>query len=95
MTYLQGFCESQGENQPVKTDKGSGILSLCTTAIFMAMNVALSSFGRAFIYATPAAAVAKLPFRILQATVGAVVGMILCWPCGLHKVYTAKILKNR
>lgn len=37
----------------------------------------------------------KVPFRILQATVGAVVGMILCWPCVLHKVYTAKILKNR
>mgnify|MGYP004529658201 FL=1 len=53
------------------------------------------SLGRAFIYATPAAAVAKLPFQILQAAVGAVVGMILCWPCGLHKVYTAKILKNR
>lgn len=53
------------------------------------------SLGRAFIYATPAVAVAKLPFRILQAAVGAVVGMILCWPCGLHKVYTAKILKNR
>ena len=61
----------------------------------MAMNVALSSLGRAFIYATPAAAVAKFPFQILQAAVGAVVGMILCWPCGLHKVYTAKILKNR
>ena len=53
------------------------------------------SLGRAFIYATPAAAVAKLPFQILQAAVGAVVGMLLCWPCGLHKVYTAKILKNR
>ena len=53
------------------------------------------SLDRAFIYATPAVAVAKLPFRILQATVGAVVGMILCLPCGLHKVYTAKILKNR
>lgn len=53
------------------------------------------SLGRAFIYASPAAAVAKLPFRIVQAAVGAVVGMILCLPCGLHKVYTAKILKNR
>ena len=53
------------------------------------------SLGRAFIYASPAAAVVKLPFQILQAAVGAVVGMILCWPCGLHKVYTAKILKNR
>ena len=47
------------------------------------------------IYSTPAAAAAKLPFQILQAAVGAVVGMILCWPCRLHKVYTAKILKNR
>ena len=53
------------------------------------------SLGRAFIYATPATAAAKLPFQILQAAVGAVVGMILCWPCGLHKVYTTKILKNR
>ena len=53
------------------------------------------SLGRAFIYSTPAAAVAKLPFQILQSAVGAVVGMILCWSCGLHKVYTTKILKNR
>ena len=27
MTYLQGFCESQGENQPVKTDESSVIFS--------------------------------------------------------------------
>lgn len=53
------------------------------------------SLGRAFIYATPAAAITKLPFQILQAAVGAVVGMILCWPCGLHKIYNTKILKNR
>ena len=27
MTYLQGFCESQGKNQPVKTDESSVIFS--------------------------------------------------------------------
>ena len=53
------------------------------------------SLDRAFIYSTRAVYVYKFPLRILQAAVGAVVGMILCWPCGLHKVYTAKILKNR
>ena len=26
-TYLQGFCESQGENPPVKTDESSNIIS--------------------------------------------------------------------
>ena len=27
LTYLQGFCESQGKNQPVKTDESSVIFS--------------------------------------------------------------------
>ena len=37
------------------------------------------SLGRAFIYATPAAAIAKLPYQILQALVGAALGMVLRW----------------
>jgi len=45
------------------------------------------SFGRAYIYSTPEYAILKLPFQILQAGVGAVAGMILCWKCGLHKLY--------
>lgn len=45
------------------------------------------SLGRAFIYSTPEYAWVKLPYQILQAGVGAVVGMILCWKCGLYKLY--------
>ena len=37
------------------------------------------SLGRAFVYASPAAAIAKLPFQILQASVGAAGAMILCF----------------
>lgn len=45
------------------------------------------TIGRAFIYGTPEAAVLKLPFQILQATVGAVLGMVLCWVCRIRKAY--------
>ena len=45
------------------------------------------SLGRAFIYSTPEYAVMKLPYQILQAVVGAVVGMILCWKFGIRKLY--------
>lgn len=49
------------------------------------------SLGRAFIYATPEAALVKLPYQILQAAVGAVLGMVLCWSCGIHKLYNKGI----
>lgn len=52
------------------------------------------SLGRAFIYSTPAYAVAKLPFQILQAVVGTVFGMLLCWKFGIHKLYTNKLMKK-
>ena len=50
------------------------------------------SLGRAFIYSTPEYAILKLPYQILQAVVGAVVGMLLCWKCGIHKLYK-KVIK--
>ena len=37
------------------------------------------SLGRAFIYSTPEYALLKLPYQILQAVVGAVLGMLICW----------------
>lgn len=52
------------------------------------------SIGRAFIYSTPEYAIAKLPFQILQAVVGAVFGMILCWNCGIHKMYVKTIIRH-
>lgn len=37
------------------------------------------SLGRAFLYSTPEYAILKLPYQILQAAVGAVVGMLVCF----------------
>ena len=48
------------------------------------------SLGRAYIYSTPEYAILKLPYQILQAVVGAVVGRILCWKCGLAKLFDRK-----
>lgn len=45
------------------------------------------SLGRAFIYSTPEYAILKLPYQILQAVVGAVLGMVICWRCGIYKVF--------
>ncbi len=49
------------------------------------------SLGRAFIYSTPEYAIMKLPYQILQAVVGAVLGMVLCWKCGVKKLYNKAI----
>ena len=53
------------------------------------------SLGRAFIYSTPEYAILKLPYQILQAAVGAVAGMVLCWKCGIHKLYTSGVLTRQ
>lgn len=37
------------------------------------------SLGRAFIYATPEAALVKLPYQILQAAVGAAAAVVICY----------------
>lgn len=50
------------------------------------------SLGRAFIYSTIEYAILKLPYQILQATVGAVVGMILVWKCRIHKFFDRLVL---
>lgn len=52
------------------------------------------SLGRAFIYSTPEYALIKLPFQILQAAVGAVAGMLLCWKFGIHELFT-RITKTK
>ena len=49
------------------------------------------TLGRAFVYSTPEAAVLKLPFEVLQGAVGAVLGMILCWNCGIRKQFIRMI----
>lgn len=52
------------------------------------------TIGRAFFYSTPEYAIMKLPFQILQAAVGAVFGMLLCWKFGIHKLYNTTLLQK-
>jgi len=69
-------------------------ISLCARRLFKSRPVAASwvgvslgavimvvgySLGRAYIYSTPAYAILKLPYQILQAAVGAVAGTLLRW----------------
>lgn len=67
------------KNRPVLA---SGI-GVALGAVIMVVGYSL---GRAFIYSTPEYAILKLPYQILQAAVGAVLGMILCFKCGLIKL---------
>ena len=45
------------------------------------------SIGRAFFYSTPETALIKLPYQTLQAAVGAVFGMLICWKLGIRKLF--------
>ena len=78
------------------------VISLCTrrmlkdrpvtasamgSAFGLLITVVGYTLGRAFIYGTPAYAVAKLPFQILQTAVGSAAALLLCWKAGLVKLY--------
>lgn len=56
------------------------IIGVFLGAIIMVVGYSL---GRAFIYSTPHYAYLKLPYQILQATVGAVFGVLLAYKAGL------------
>ena len=72
-------------------DRPSGsAIGVTIGAVIMVVGYSL---GRAFIYSTPEYAVMKLPFQILQAVVGAVAGMLLCWKCGVYKLYNRALVK--
>lgn len=72
---------------PIKKSIGS-LIGVIIGAVIMVVGYSL---GRAFIYSTPEYALVKLPYQILQAAVGAVFGMILCYECKLYKAF-CKIL---
>ncbi|MBR5926044.1 MAG: ECF transporter S component, partial [Firmicutes bacterium] len=69
------------QNNP-KLASGLGVLA---GAVIMVVGYSL---GRAYVYSTPEYAIIKLPFQILQALVGVVFGMLLCWKFGVHKLFT-------
>lgn len=58
----------------------SAVLGVLLGAIIMVVGYSL---GRAFIYSTPHYAYIKLPYQILQAAVGAVGSIVLCFKAGL------------
>ncbi len=60
------------------------IIGVILGAIIM---IAGYTFGRAFIYSTPEYSIIKLPYEILQATVGAVVSIIIVFPLRIRVLY--------
>ena len=67
--------------------------SLAITILGGVVMVAGYTLGRAYVYSTPAYAIVKLPFEILQAGFGAVMAMVLCYPMRLKSLYD-KIVAN-
>lgn len=51
------------------------------------------TLGRAYLYSTPEYAVIKLPYEVLQAGIGVIAGILLCFPCRLHEIY-CKVIEN-
>lgn len=62
----------------------AAVVGVTLGAIIMVVGYSL---GRAFLYSTIEYAILKLPFQILQAAVGAVVGTLLCFKGGLLKIW--------
>jgi len=60
-----------------KQNLAAAVVGVIIGAVIMVVGYSL---GRAYIYSTPEYAILKLPYQILQAGVGAVVGILLCFP---------------
>lgn len=67
-----------------KHEKTGAIIGVAIGAVIMVVGYSL---GRAFIYSTPEYAILKLPYQILQAAVGAIVAVILCYQCKIRALY--------
>lgn len=65
--------------------------SLIGVSLGVIIMVAGYSLGRAFVYGTPEYAILKLPFQFLQATVGAVIGMLLYWKYGIKDFFQCRL----
>ena len=82
---LQAFVISLFVHRIMKQSPVKG--SMIGTVIGWIITFTGYSLGRAFIYSTPAYAIAKLPFQILQTAVGSVLALLLCWKCGIVDIY--------
>ena len=68
----------------------AAIIAVIVGSVIM---IAGYSIGRAFFYATPHAAIIKLPYQILQAGIGAVLSVVLVHFCGIGKLYNKMMTK--
>lgn len=82
---LQAVAVSLCANHLFKKHRSYG--ALVGVILCIVINVVGYSLGRSFVYATPEAALLKLPFQIFQATFGAVVAMLLCFSTGLKQFW--------
>lgn len=57
-------------------------------AVIMVIGYTL---GKTFVYSTFEYAMIKLPYEIAQGAIGAIIGMVLCWKCGIHKLFNNMI----
>lgn len=78
------LCAHRNGREP---DLKGSVIGVAAGAVIM---VAGYTLGRAFLYSTPAYAVMKLPFQILQAAIGAVSGPVLVFRAGLRRFASAK-----
>ena len=67
------------------------VIGVAIGAVIMVVGYTL---GRAYVYSTPEYAMVKLPFQILQAAVGAVAGVVLCFHFRLKRLFEKHILKG-
>ncbi|MBM7686371.1 hypothetical protein, partial [Defluviitalea raffinosedens] len=72
------------KNKPVLA---SGI-GVTIGAVIMVVGYTL---GKIYVYSTFEYVMVKLPYEIAQGAVGAVFGMLLCWRCGIHKLFNHMI----
>lgn len=88
---IQAFVISVFANRLfAKNHKLGAIIGVSIGAVIMTIGYTV---GRAYIYSTPEYAIIKLPYEIMQALIGAVAGVIICYPCNLRKIYH-KMLEN-
>ena len=82
---LQALVISLFVHQIFRTRPMAG--SVIGALVGLVITVTGYTLGRAFLYSTPAYAIAKFPFQILQTLVGSALALLLCWKLGVVKLY--------
>lgn len=77
-----------GTRRPLAADA----LGVSLGAVIMVVGYSL---GRAFLYSTPEYALLKLPYQILQAVIGAGMGLLLCHKMGLRRFFEKQMAKAK